>query len=111
MRYFNIIFTKNSILCLFSLLFYLFSDAEKKREEEIVSQDEVNKDEYKDALSCTAFEKDELHKYNTTVNIVMFILLILSFILIVWIAIYMARILYFIVQKKIFISKILNKEL
>jgi len=108
MRYFNIIFTKISTLC---LLFYLFSDVEKRREEEIVSQDEVNNDEYRDALSCTAFENDVLRKYNTIINIVMITFLILSFILIVWMAIYMARIIYFIVQKKIFISKILNVEL
>jgi len=90
----------------------LFSDVEKKLEEEKVTQDELNiKEEYKDALSCIGFEKDEWYKYNTIVNVVMFALLIMSFLLIVGMAVYVGRILYLIVQKKMFISKILNKEL
>ncbi|XP_060859884.1 uncharacterized protein LOC132937070 [Metopolophium dirhodum] len=88
------------------------TNVEKKLEEEKVSQDELNiKEEYNDALSCTGFEKDGWYKYNTIVNVVLFTFLILSFILIVGIAVHVGRIVYLIVQKKIFISKILNKEL
>jgi len=91
----------------------LFSDVEKKIEVEKVSQHELNiKEEYKDALSCIGFEKDEWHKYYTTVNIVMIALLIFTFLLIAGMALFVARTLYLILQKQIiYISKNLNKEL
>ncbi|NP_001233044.1 uncharacterized protein LOC100573855 [Acyrthosiphon pisum] len=88
------------------------TNVEKKVEEEKVTQDELNiKKEHKDALNCTGFEKDEWYKYYYIVKVVVFTLLISSFLLIVGMTVHVARILYLSLQKKIFISKILNKEL
>lgn len=85
----------------------MFSDYEKKIEKENISEDEFSFEEDSSVtLSCSDLEDDEKQKLNPTLNIIKLFFLIFSFLMIVGMAVHVARVLYPIIEKKIFIYTI-----
>lgn len=73
----------------------MFSDYEKKFEKENISKDEFNFEE------DSELEDDKKHTFNPTLNAIKTFFFILSFLMIVGMAVHVARILYLSILKKI----------